>query len=112
MKNNDTAIESHFRTFATSYYTTEQELTNPVFIPDHHKGVICCVAFDRSFPAAYYSYASVVAPRRLASNAFMMVRNRGIFNKLTISCQILNGLVDLGRLPMRSLFVLLPGLSW
>ena len=41
---------------------------------DHHKGIICGVAFDRSSLRSIGSYTSVVAPRRLASNAFMMIR--------------------------------------
>jgi hypothetical protein len=34
----------------------------------HHQGIICGVAFDRSSLRRIAPYASVVAPRRLASN--------------------------------------------
>jgi hypothetical protein len=34
----------------------------------HHQGIICGVAFDRSSLRRIGPYASVVAPRRLASN--------------------------------------------
>jgi len=42
--------------------------------PDHHKGIICGVAFDRSSLRRITPYASVVAPRRLASNTFLVIR--------------------------------------
>jgi len=35
----------------------------------HHQGIICGVAFARSSLRRIASYASVVAPRRLASDA-------------------------------------------
>jgi len=41
---------------------------------DHHKGIICGVAFDRSSLRRITPYASVVAPRRLASNTFLAIR--------------------------------------
>jgi len=42
------------------------------YIPDHHQGIICGVAFDRSSLRRIAPYASVVAPRRLASNALLV----------------------------------------
>jgi len=41
----------------------------------HHQGIICGVAFDRSSLRRIAPYASVVAPRRLASNALLVIRN-------------------------------------
>ena len=41
---------------------------------DHQKGIICGVAFDRSSLRRITPYASVVAPRRLASNTFLVIR--------------------------------------
>jgi hypothetical protein len=41
----------------------------------NHQGIICGVAFDRSSLRRIASYASVVAPRRLASNTLMVIRN-------------------------------------
>jgi len=41
----------------------------------HHQGIICGVAFDRSSLRRIAPYASVVAPRRLASNTFLVIRN-------------------------------------
>jgi hypothetical protein len=41
----------------------------------HHQGIICGVAFDRSSLWRIAPYASVVAPRRLASNTFLVIRN-------------------------------------
>jgi hypothetical protein len=48
----------------------------------HHQGIICGVAFAYSSPglrrgrlAGIASYASVVAPRRLASDAFLVIRD-------------------------------------
>jgi hypothetical protein len=40
----------------------------------HHQGIICGVAFDRSFLRRIAPYASVVAPRRRASNTLMVIR--------------------------------------
>jgi hypothetical protein len=41
----------------------------------HHQGVICGVAFVRSSLRRMVQYASLVAPRRLASGAFLVIRN-------------------------------------
>jgi len=41
----------------------------------HHQGIICGVAFDRSSLRRIAPYASVVAPRRLASNTLLVIRN-------------------------------------
>jgi len=41
----------------------------------HHQGIICGVAFDRSSLRRIAPYTSVVAPRRLASNTFLVIRN-------------------------------------
>ena len=43
--------------------------------PDHPQGIICGVAFARSSLRRIASYASVVAPRRLASDALLVIRN-------------------------------------
>jgi hypothetical protein len=42
---------------------------------DHQQGIICGVAFARSSLQRIYTYASVVAPGRLASNTFLVIRN-------------------------------------
>ena len=42
----------------------------------YHQGIICGVAFARSSLRRIASYASVVAPRRLASDALLVIRNR------------------------------------
>jgi hypothetical protein len=39
-----------------------------------HQGIICGVAFDRSSLRRISPYASVVTPRRLASNALLVIR--------------------------------------
>jgi hypothetical protein len=39
----------------------------------HHQGIICGVAFDRSSLRRIGPYASVVTPRRLASNALLVI---------------------------------------
>jgi hypothetical protein len=49
-----------------------QGATSPTLI--HHQGIICGVAFDRSFLRRIAPYASVVAPRRRASNTLMVIR--------------------------------------
>jgi len=41
----------------------------------HQQGIICGVAFDRSSLRRIAPYASVVAPRRLASNILLVIRN-------------------------------------
>jgi len=41
----------------------------------HHQGIICCVAFYRFSFRRIPPYASVVAPRRLASNTLLVIRN-------------------------------------
>jgi hypothetical protein len=41
----------------------------------HHQGIICGVAFAYSSLRRIASYASVVAPRRLASDAFLVIRD-------------------------------------
>ena len=41
----------------------------------YHQGIICGVAFDRSSLWRIALYASVVAPRRLASNTLLVIRN-------------------------------------
>ncbi|NIW11007.1 MAG: hypothetical protein GWN33_10885 [Gammaproteobacteria bacterium] len=41
----------------------------------HHQGIICGVAFDRFSLRRIASYASLVAPRRLASNTSLAIRN-------------------------------------
>jgi hypothetical protein len=43
--------------------------------PDHHQGIICGVAFARSSLRRIDPYASVVAPRRLASDALLLISN-------------------------------------
>jgi hypothetical protein len=40
----------------------------------HHQGIICGVAFDRSALRRIAPYASVVAPRCLASDTFLVIR--------------------------------------
>jgi hypothetical protein len=40
----------------------------------NQQDIICCVAFARSSLRRIGSYVSVVAPRRLASNAFLVIR--------------------------------------
>jgi len=40
----------------------------------HHQGIICGVVFDRSSLRRIAPYASVVAPRRLASNTLLVIR--------------------------------------
>jgi hypothetical protein len=40
----------------------------------HHQGIICGVAFAHSSLRRIASYASVVAPRHLASDAFLVIR--------------------------------------
>src|SRR4030042_1282350 len=42
--------------------------------PDHQQGIICGVAFARSSLRRIVIYASLVAPRRLASAALLMTR--------------------------------------
>jgi hypothetical protein len=39
-----------------------------------HQGIICGVAFDRSSLRRIALYASLVAPRRLASNTLLVIR--------------------------------------
>jgi hypothetical protein len=41
----------------------------------HHQGIICGVAFDRFSLRRIAPYASVVSPRRLASNTLLVIRN-------------------------------------
>jgi hypothetical protein len=41
----------------------------------HHQAIICGVAFDRSSLRRIAPYASVVAPRRLAFNTLLVIRN-------------------------------------
>jgi hypothetical protein len=41
----------------------------------HQQGIICGVAFDRSSLRRISTYASVVAPRRLASNTLLVIRH-------------------------------------
>jgi hypothetical protein len=48
-----------------------KEISNP----DHQEGIISGVAFARSSLRRINPYASVVAPRRLASNAFLVISN-------------------------------------
>jgi hypothetical protein len=43
--------------------------------PDQQQGIICCVAFDRSSLRRIAPYASLVTPRRLASNALLLIRS-------------------------------------
>jgi hypothetical protein len=43
--------------------------------PDHHQDIICGVDFARSSLRRIAPYASVVAPRRLASDALLVIRN-------------------------------------
>jgi hypothetical protein len=40
----------------------------------HHQGIICSVAFDRFSLRRISPYASVVAPRCLASDTFLVIR--------------------------------------
>jgi len=42
--------------------------------PDHQQDIICGVAFALSSLRRIVAYASVVAPRRLASNALLVIR--------------------------------------
>ena len=42
--------------------------------PGHQEGIICSVAFGRSSLRRIALYASLVAPRRLASNAFLVTK--------------------------------------
>jgi hypothetical protein len=67
-----------FRTLPLSLF-----FGNPISLSlIHHQGIICGVAFDRSFLRRIAPYASVVAPRRprserdlrLASNALLVIR--------------------------------------
>src|SRR5512136_1454786 len=58
----------------------------------HHQGIICGVAFARSSLRRIGSYASVVAPWRLASDAFLVIRN---CLKLAYSVQSANYAVHL-----------------
>jgi hypothetical protein len=39
-----------------------------------HQGIICGVAFDRSLLRRIASYASLVVPRRLASDTLLLIR--------------------------------------
>jgi hypothetical protein len=64
-----------------------------VFHPDHYQSIICGVAFARSSLRRIASYASVVAPRRLASDALPVIRNRPEAIE-TINCSRIR--VDLG----------------
>jgi hypothetical protein len=41
----------------------------------HQQNIICGVAFDRSSLRRIAPYGSVVAPRRLASNTLLVIRN-------------------------------------
>ena len=41
----------------------------------HHQGIVCGVAFDLSSLRRISRYASVVAPRRLTSDTFLVIRN-------------------------------------
>jgi hypothetical protein len=41
----------------------------------HHQGIICGVAFDPSSLQRIAPYATVVVPRRLASNTLLVIRN-------------------------------------
>jgi hypothetical protein len=41
----------------------------------HQQGIICGVAFDLSSLRRIASYASIVAPRRLASDVLLVIRN-------------------------------------
>jgi hypothetical protein len=50
-------------------------MSRPKESPDHHQGIICCVAFDRSSLRRIASYASLVAPPLLASDAFLVIGN-------------------------------------
>ncbi len=51
-------------------------LSNPYPFPlIHHQGIICGVAFDRASVRGFAPYAAVVAPRRLASNTLLVIRN-------------------------------------
>jgi len=56
----------------TTQYPFLQALMKPLI---HHQGIICGVAFDRSSLRRIAPYASVVAPRRLASNTLLVIRN-------------------------------------
>jgi hypothetical protein len=61
-----------FRTLPLSLF-----FGNPISLSlIHHQGIICGVAFDRSFLRRIAPYASVVAPRRLASNTLLVIRDR------------------------------------
>jgi hypothetical protein len=53
-----------------SLFSGNSRQKTETFAPIHHQGVICGVAFDRSSLRRIVGYASVVAPRRLASDAF------------------------------------------
>jgi hypothetical protein len=61
--------------------------------PDHQQGIICGVAFARSSLRRIMTYASVVAPRRLAFNTLLMIRifakspDLRLFFFLTYACE-------------------------
>jgi hypothetical protein len=59
----------------------------------HHQGIICGVAFARSSLRRIARYASVVAPRCLASDALLVIRN---FSKPSSRLHSGNLTVDLG----------------
>jgi hypothetical protein len=69
--------------------------------PEHHKDIICCVAFDRSSRQTLRlskglrriaPCASVVAPRRLASNIFMVFRYAQYTADLIVEIKLVDGL--------------------
>ncbi len=60
-------------------------------LPDHQQGIICGVAFARSSLRCIGSYASVVAPRRLASDALLVIRHRPKPTDSTLVVQKLGG---------------------
>jgi hypothetical protein len=48
-------------------------------IPDHQHGIICGVAFKRSALRRIAAYGSALAPRRLASNTLLAIRESELF---------------------------------
>jgi hypothetical protein len=75
----------------------------------HHQGIICGVAFAHSSLRRIAAYASVVAPRRLASDASLVIRNP---RKPDSRFGCGNKAVDLGRIKVLliSEYLDLPGI--
>jgi hypothetical protein len=52
-----------------TYHLSVSKSTRIFIALIHHQDIICCVAFVRSSLRRIATYASVLAPRRLASDA-------------------------------------------